>query len=299
MQATSHPYRLAALIAILAVGLASPTAAFASYGWPVKPFQQQHAIRSYFGDPRIGVNKCVHFGIDISAPDGTPVYATISGVIRMHPLHPTEAVMVTNGSTTYEYWHLRPAFTSGHAVAYRTVLGWIMSGYQHVHFSERHGSTYVNPLRPDGLQPYLDTTRPSVGDIDVNRNGGGFDLSAEAHDTAPLAVPAPWDDRPLTPALVQWRIQRVGAGPQAWKTAVDFRGALPNDFYAIFTPETRQNTIDRAGTYHFALLRCWRAARGTYRFEVRVADTAGNAALRSTILVVGASSIRIEPAGRP
>ena len=223
MQTTSHPYRLAALIAVAAVGLASPTAAFASYGWPVKPFQQQHAIRSYFGDPRIGVNKCVHFGIDISAPDGTPVYATISGVIRMHPLHPTEAVMVTNGSTTYEYWHLRPAFTSGHAVAYRTVLGWIMSGYQHVHFSERHGSTYVNPLRPDGLQPYLDTTRPSVGDIDVSRDGGGFDLSAEAHDTAPLAVPAPWDDRPLTPALVQWRIQRVGGGTPG----VEDGGRLP------------------------------------------------------------------------
>jgi hypothetical protein len=28
-------------------------AAASAYGWPLKPFHQQHAVRGFFGDPRI------------------------------------------------------------------------------------------------------------------------------------------------------------------------------------------------------------------------------------------------------
>src|SRR5918992_5831090 len=53
---------------------AAPTPA--GYGWPVKPFDRQHPVRGYFGDPRIGgahgTSKQFHFGIDVSAPNGTP-----------------------------------------------------------------------------------------------------------------------------------------------------------------------------------------------------------------------------------
>ena len=64
-------------------GLATPTRP--AYGWPVKPFHRQHPVRGHFGDPRIGGQpkgsvKTVHFGVDVSAPDGTPVYATTDGV---------------------------------------------------------------------------------------------------------------------------------------------------------------------------------------------------------------------------
>ena len=41
--------RVALVVAI--VGLALPGAARA-YGWPVKPFDQMHAIRGSFDDPR-------------------------------------------------------------------------------------------------------------------------------------------------------------------------------------------------------------------------------------------------------
>src|SRR4249919_3672730 len=43
-----------------------------SYGWPVKPFNRQHPVRGYLNDPRnADGTKNFHFGIDISAADGT------------------------------------------------------------------------------------------------------------------------------------------------------------------------------------------------------------------------------------
>src|SRR5262245_57312365 len=44
-----------------------------TYGWPVKPFNRQHPVRAFLNDPRIGSNggTSFHFGIDVSAPDGT------------------------------------------------------------------------------------------------------------------------------------------------------------------------------------------------------------------------------------
>src|SRR5262245_35560893 len=67
------------------VALAVPAEAGA-YGWPVKPFDRQHPVRGVFGDPRIGeTSHSFHFGVDVSAPDGTPVYATATGtVVRDH-----------------------------------------------------------------------------------------------------------------------------------------------------------------------------------------------------------------------
>ena len=55
-----------------------------SYGWPVKPFDEQHPVRGFFCDPRIGAKggKAFHFGVDVSAPDGTAVYAVEGGKVH-------------------------------------------------------------------------------------------------------------------------------------------------------------------------------------------------------------------------
>jgi len=45
-----RPLRI--LLAIGVLALLAPAAASA-YGWPIKPFYQQHAIRGYFNDPRL------------------------------------------------------------------------------------------------------------------------------------------------------------------------------------------------------------------------------------------------------
>ena len=55
-----------------------------SYGWPVEPFDKQHAVRGFFCDPRNPdpAHESFHFGVDVSAPDGTPVFAVEAGTVH-------------------------------------------------------------------------------------------------------------------------------------------------------------------------------------------------------------------------
>src|SRR5215211_7553364 len=95
MPATTHFRLRRGLVAVAAAAAALTAAAPAtagSYGWPVRPFDRQHPVRGFFGDPRIAgedlAHGSFHFGIDISAPDGTPVYATVSGPVVIESAHP-------------------------------------------------------------------------------------------------------------------------------------------------------------------------------------------------------------------
>ena len=294
METTSHSPRFTIVLCIVLGTLLTAPSAFGAYGWPVKPFNQQHPIRGYFGDPRIGgdgrggISRSIHFGVDISARNGTAVYATISGRISRHPLHPTDVVLVESGGVTFEYWHIVPVVSSGYAIAYHTVLGHIERPWAHVHFAERHGSTYVNPLRPGALAPYRDDTKPIVQRIRVRWHAGSVDLVADAYDTTPLTVPAPWSDKPVSPALVEWRVSGPGLTGR-WTTSADFRGSLPCcPFGAIYTDTTTQNYVPTRGSYQFVLANGWHAAHGTYRLTVRVSDTAGNVGVRSVTLRISA-----------
>jgi hypothetical protein len=266
-----------------------------AYGWPVKPFDQQHPVRGFFGDPRIGATEhgshSLHFGIDVSARDGTAVYATLSGRIYVEPEHPeTVAIKSDDGTLVFAYWHVVPTVRTGQrAVAYRTVIGHVGTGWGHVHFAETRGGVYLNPLRPGALGPYRDRTRPTIHAVAFERGGtaidrerlaGRFDLVVEAYDETPLAVPAPWTGKPVAPAVVHWRI--IGrAGAPAWRTAADFRYTIPSApaFDSVFARWTRQNKASRRGRYRFYLAQAWNSASlpdGSYRIEVRAMDTRGN-----------------------
>ena len=300
MSTTSHITRRGALLVatLIALLFASAAPAHASYGWPVKPFHRQHAVRGYFGDPRIAGNDeaggTFHFGIDISAANRTPVYATLDGIASIHPLH-HDTVIVSAGGVTHEYWHVVPAIRPGERVyAYRTIVGRVEAPWGHVHFSESSGGVYLNPLRPGALAPYRDTTTPIVSHITLERDGtpagtrvaGRIDFVAQAEDTLPLAPPKPWNDVPVTPALVEWKLvaARATASASAWHIAADYRSALPTvPFASVYARWTRQNHPDlrhRLGRYRFALARGFDTAalaNGSYRLVVRVADTSGNA----------------------
>src|SRR4051794_10524391 len=269
-----HPFRAAAFaaVAIAAVALLAPGRAAAAYGWPVKPFDAQHPIRAYFGDPRIGHGEhALHFGIDVVAKNGTPVYAVTSGTISQDPRHP-EAILVTSGSVVYEYWHVVAARTSGYATAFRTVLGTVEAPWAHVHFAERHNSTYVNPLRRGALRPYRDTTLPTIRSIGVDHGR----VVVDAYDTTPLRVfPAWWAGKPVSPALVEWR---VGGG--TGRGAGDCRNVLGSSYAAVYGETTRQNLASVTGRYRF-VLGSGSGFSGAHAIQVRVADTAGNAAVAS------------------
>ena len=300
--------RLVLLAAFAALALPHASAASGSYGWPLKPFDQQHPVRGFFGDPRIGEaadghveSTTFHFGIDISAPDGTAVYASTSGRIVWEPQRPETIAIRTADGTVFAYWHIVPAVHNGeYAVAYRTVLGHISKGWEHVHLAELVDGRYVNPLRRGAITPYADTTRPTVHAFSFERNGkaightrlaGQLDLVAEVEDETPVVVPGRWAGKPVMPALVQWRLVGRRGSASGWRTAVDFSRTIPapDQFAAVYAPWTRQNHAWRPGRYRLNLARDWDSrawANGGYRLEVLVVDTRGNRSVSSTLFSV-------------
>jgi hypothetical protein len=303
---------IAAAASLLGSQLLLPDAAAASveptYGWPVKPFHQQHPVRGFFGDPRIGMtpkgmHSGFHFGIDISCPNSTPVYATLDGVVRLESFRPeTVSVIGRDGHTEFEYWHIRPAVRNGQRVqAYRTVVGWAEAPWEHVHFSERRDGVYVNPLRPGALGPFADTTRPWIKQLRVasghaivsaHAARGKVDLVVEAYDETPIPVPGRWGGKPVTPALLRWRVTSAdGRVAARWRTAIDHRLTKPEDgvFSTQYARWTRQNKRNRPGRYRFLLATGFDTrplADGRYVVEVSASDVTGNTTVQRFALRV-------------
>jgi hypothetical protein len=269
-----HLARLAVLAVGTASALAAPAAAKA-YSWPVKPFDRQHPVRAMFGDPRIGDGAghghSFHFGVDVSAPNGTPVYATVSGTVSF--IHPDAISIAAGDGLAFEYWHIVPTARAGQRVtAYATVIGHVEKPWAHVHFSERRNGVYVNPLRAGGMRPFVDDTAPRVRLIQLR----GGELTADVEDETPIAVPAPWSFLPVMPAVVRWRV----AG-ERWQTVVDFRRNIPHAsaFHTVYARTTRQNHANLAGLYRIRLTSGTGAAgvRGR-EVQVEVLDLSGNRA---------------------
>ncbi len=280
----------------------------AAYGWPVKPFHRQHPVRGYFGDPRIGnggASRSLHFGVDVSAPDGTAVYATVAGTVDRHPLHDDVVVIHGADGVDLEYWHVIPAVSSGRrATAYRTVIGHIEKPWAHVHVSERRNGVYVNPLRPGAMGPYADETCPAARTLSFERRGnrlryralrGSFDIVLEAADAPAMSAPQPWFELPVTPALIRWSIvDRRNRTVRPWRTAFDVRERLPEaDYHGVYVDGTAQNHPDRPGLYRFRLATGFSAGSlraGDYALRVAVRDSRGNRALSSWPFSVAATS---------
>jgi hypothetical protein len=263
-----------------------------SYGWPLAPFDHQHPVRAFFCDPRIGDNgsKAFHFGVDVSGPDGTPVYAVQAGTIYGEGAQ-NIAVVEGGGAAEHGYWHIVPAVRHGQHVARHQLLGRIAKGWGHVHLAERRAGQYWNPLRGGALAPFADFGAPSVDRIVAERAGahlnsnslfGVVELIAEAHDIPPIAAPPPWHGLPVTPALVRWRLVRNAREVVPWKVVADFRTTLlpAAAFPAVYARGTRQNHPNKPGLFRFLLASAFDTRRhpdGRYRLDVEAADIRGNA----------------------
>jgi hypothetical protein len=256
-----------------------------AYGWPLKPFDRQHAVRAYLNDPRIlGSARSFHFGIDIGVPKGrhVPVYAVEAGTVSL--VDDGFAIMV-RGTTSFAYWHVIPAVHSGEQVRRHQLIGRSM-GWNHIHFAEDSGSGWVNPLRPGGLGPYSDATVPTVTTLTFERSGvdldrrhvrGTCDVVVEAFDTAGSVTPAPW---PVTPSLIGWRLVHDGRSVNGWKRVFDSRRNLPDEqFTSVYAAGTAQNHPGVPGRYRFLLAHRWSTAKlrnGRYAIEVQAEDIRGN-----------------------
>jgi hypothetical protein len=258
------------------------------YPWPLKPFDRPHPVRGYFNDPRIsGNSRAFHFGIDISAPNGTPVYAVRRGVVH---LEGRRSLSVVVGDVAYGYWHVIPAVRHLERVEQHQLVGRVQAPWLHVHFAERRGGTYRDPLRPGALTPWHDTTEPQVTEIVLSRRGrvlspqaisGAVDVIAEARQLPPLPVPAPWNGLPVTPTKLRWRVRRRGRTVRPWHTPVDLgRALLPQTaFRQVYAPGTRQNRAGKPGLYRFFLAHTWSTTLlrdGQYLLEVEATDLRGN-----------------------
>jgi peptidoglycan/xylan/chitin deacetylase (PgdA/CDA1 family) len=265
-----------------------------SYGWPVKPFDRQHPVRAFLNDPRIGRNGVIsfHFGIDVAAPDGTPVYAVEGGTVFFDS---TEAIAVKVGPRhEFGYWHIDPAVKPHQVVRRHELLGHVGRGWGHVHFAERVGNRYLNPLRPGGLGPYSDPVAPDVAELSLVHVRTGVEILANVYDTTWPPVPGLWTNEPVAPALIQWRVTRNGQPRGAWRTAVDFRDHMLDRrvFHSIYAPPTAQNHKGKAGLYCFYVAHAWKPADGSYRLEVAATDTRANRTVAGLDVTVTDGQVR-------
>ena len=284
-----------------------------AYGWPVAPFDEAHPVRANFGDPRTRFDDkesdaallegdgtfSFHQGVDISAPDGSPVYAVASGkVTRAHGARVT--VDCGNGRSI-QYWHIEPNVRAGQrAVAGETVLGFIQPKREHVHLTQLQRSRPVNPLAPGHLTPYEDDTAPELLDVAVEYSGTLMHVVADVVDTPALPVPGRWNGFPVTPARLTWRIEREGAIVVPAQAARDVRRFVPRNaaFWSTYARGTHQNwpvfagrkLQYRTGRYLFSLSRAGFAtgslASGEYEIVVTAEDTAGNQGVHRLALTV-------------
>jgi hypothetical protein len=290
------------------------TGGAAAYPWPFKPFDKQHPIRGYFGDPRTVFQNgalaggfdgpgifSFHQGVDIAAPDGTAIYPVASGVA--HYLGAATLNVQTNQGRIFQYFHIVPIVGEGQlVVARKTILGYVQPPFGHVHMTEIDGTHAVNPLQRGHLTPYRDLTKPTIREVTFrNSTGmlqtplglcGRVELAVDAFDTPPVAVPGKFRGLPIAPTLVQWKVTHLnGTIVVPWKTVADFRVSLPGnarftDVYAKGTYENAprfgtQQYASMPGRYLFLLAGNYDTTslpNGVYQLTARVSDERSNRA---------------------
>jgi hypothetical protein len=266
----------------------------------VKPFDRMHPVRAYFNDPRIsGKSRAFHFGIDVSARDGTPVYAVEAG--QVHIEGGRSLSVVTDSGRAFGYWHVIPEVKHKTVVRKHQRLGRVEAPWKHVHFAESFGpKDYVNPLRRGALEPWRDASSPRIAGIHLFRGkrelsplqvGGDVDVVVDAWDLPPIRVPPPWNDLPVTPAAIRWRVLHGRKVVRPWHEPVDFtRGLIARDLFSVvYAPGTRQNHAGKPGAYRFFIAHTWSTwtlPDGLYRIEVSAKDISGNRASASLPITI-------------
>ena len=185
----------------------------------------------------------------------------------------------------FQYWHIEPAARVGqHAIAGKTLLGFVQQKREHVHLTHFERGRAANPLAPGALRPYRDGTTPRVDSIVPTTAGRQLGFVVSATDMPALAVPGRWSGFPVTPALVSWRIMRAG---KVFASGVsrDVRRFVPRNvaFWRTFARGTHQNwpvfhgrkLRGRAGAYLFRVAPS-RLPTSAYTLVVAAEDTAGN-----------------------
>ena len=294
------------------------------FGWPVKPFDQPHVLRATFGEPRglldAGVNatgrtraqrltqanqllpigrRVIHSGVDIVAPDGTPVYAVESGVAQAGGSGYDQYVLIGR----FGYWHLANLVPTGTQVtAFVTVIGTVYPGQQHVHLTRFATPGHpVNPLLGGGLQPYADTAAPIIDRLAAFDPRGRSVPLAALRGPVVLAVHSSdiQSDGSTRTGLysLRYSVEPVGGGTSAVSSTETFRfDVLPSQAAgdAAYTLGSTRHKFETRFWYRLTdrspsadgFLHTERLAPGDYRLVAVAADARGNQARRGFPITV-------------
>jgi len=134
------------------------------YPWPVTPFNQSHEITGTFCEYRsTTVPAHFHNGTDIPMLDGSPVYSVLDGTVTSLSSVGSNAYVRVNDKA---YVHImpNPSLSVGSPViASQTILGNILSGLGHVHFTNGFVGSEMNAmLMNSGLTPLDDPWPPII-----------------------------------------------------------------------------------------------------------------------------------------
>ena len=142
------------------------------FPWPVTPFNQSQDITGNFAEYRsTSANGHFHNGTDIPKPDGSPVYPVKNGtIVSLSPDGSSAFVRVDD--LAYVHIAPNPSLSVGDPViAQQTVLGTILPGLGHVHFTNGFiGSEKNSMLENSGLTPYNDPWPPIIRFIRFYQN---------------------------------------------------------------------------------------------------------------------------------
>jgi len=147
-----------------------------NYNWPIKnpTLQDQSPMNGGLNEYRCRKsdqgNKHFHQGIDIHGVSQV-IYAVSAGQYYPHPEATYPYVIVEN----FRYVHLAlesfpDDINPGDWINSETVIG-ETDQENHLHFEDGNTGSQVNPLRADGITPYLDTEAPTIIDVSLVRDG--------------------------------------------------------------------------------------------------------------------------------
>ena len=224
--------RVALVVAI--VGLALPGAARA-YGWPVKPFDQMHAIRGSFDDPRFTREPRSDDELVVSFR-GRHLRAGRHAGVRRRARHRRPRAAIGEPAPAEPAGVRLLARAPGHPhrehVRLHQLLGYVVPGLGARPLRRDGRRALPESARAGALTPYRDLNTPVVDAISVARLDGhtlqavapaavsgtvGF--IADAYELPSIAPPAPWNRSRLVPSLVRWRlIPANGDPPAAWRS---------------------------------------------------------------------------------